>query len=171
MKSNLGAEWIRAQNGKSYLYSGVLSGTISQTLASSRKPTMSFAPAIGIPLNPMYSPVACDLINAPPLSWYSTIHFNDVSASAEAVEGTCDAYRLADHRLNVLADDSSLFICRKVKGKPGPLIQEFVWFTSFDRHGVMMMIIGGRCLALYMLLGVGAVTATATMMALCQRSV
>ena len=68
-------EWIRAQNGiQPYLYCGVLSGMISQTLASSRDPTMSFAPAIGSPLNPMYSPVACDLINAPPLSWYSTIH-------------------------------------------------------------------------------------------------
>lgn len=86
-----------------------------------------------------------------------------MSASAEAVEGTCDAYRLADHRFNVLANDVSLLCCRKVKGQPGPLIHEFVWFTRLDRHGVVMMIIiGGRCLSLYMLLGVVAVTATAS---------
>lgn len=75
-----------------------------------------------------------------------------MSASTEAIEGTCNARQLAGAVISRVGYDRLVIILRKVKDQPRLNIGNVVRYSRHDGHGVMR-IIGGRCLALYMLPG------------------
>lgn len=60
-----------------------------------------------------------------------------MSALVEAVEGICDAHRLAVHRFNILSYDRLVVPIGNVKSQPCHLVHDSVWFSWLDGHGVM----------------------------------